>query len=214
MIAGIDEAGRGCILGPMVLCAATIDPMDEFKLKELGVKDSKKMTPKQREEMFPLVQKICKTVVVKISAEELTRLMDRHNLNEIEAQKAAEAIAMSGSLTRVYVDSPDNVPEKFAARIIAYFPKGKKHPEIVSENKADDKYLIVGAASIVAKVVRDREIEKIKDEIGYDFNSGYTSDPFTMAFLAKHGGEAKVQKYIRHKWATLAKMRQKKIIDF
>ena len=214
MICGIDEAGRGCILGPMVLCAASIDPFDEFKLKELGVKDSKKLTPHQREELFPQVQKVCKSVVVKITAEELTKLMDRHNLNEIEAQKAAEAIQMSGTLTRVYVDSPDNIPEKFAARMMAYFPKGKKPPEIVAENKADDKYLIVGAASIIAKVVRDKEIEKIKDEIGYDFNSGYTSDPFTMAFLAKHGNEMKVRKYIRHKWATLANLRQKKIIDF
>lgn len=215
MIAGIDEAGRGCILGPMVLCLATIDPMDEYELKALGVKDSKKLSPKQREELFPKVQKICKTIVVKISAEELTTLMDKYNLNEIEAQKAAEAIKLAGdSVTTVYVDSPDNVPEKFAARIIQYLPKGKKRPQIVAENKADDKYLVVGAASIIAKVVRDREIEKIKDEIGYDFNSGYTSDPFTMAFLAKHGGDARVQKYIRHKWSTMAKLRQKKINDF
>lgn len=214
MICGIDEAGRGCIIGPLVLCAATIDPMEEFQLKELGVKDSKKLSPHQRESIFPKLQEICKSAVIKVSAHEITELMGKYNLNEIEAQKAAEAIKLSGSgITRVYVDSPDNVPEKFADRIRKYF-KERKAPQIISENKADDKYLIVGAASIIAKVIRDREIEKIKDEIGYDFNSGYTSDPFTMAFLAKHGNDMKMRKYIRTKWATLAKMRQKKLIDF
>lgn len=212
MIAGIDEAGRGCIIGPMVICAASIDPMQEFRLKELGVKDSKKLTPKQREDLFPKVQEVCESVVAKITAAEITKLMDTHNLNDIEAMKAAELITMAGGkITKVYVDSPDNVPEKFADRIRRF---NKKVPEIVAENKADDKYLIVGAASIIAKVIRDREIEKIKEEIGYDFNSGYTSDPFTISFLAKHGGEPGVRKYIRTKWATLAKMRQKKIIDF
>jgi ribonuclease HII len=57
------------------------------------------------------------------------------------------------------MDSPDNVPKKFALRIMKYM---KSRATIVAANKADDTYVIVGAASIIAKVTRDREIEKIK----------------------------------------------------
>lgn len=165
MIIGVDEAGRGCIIGPMVICAAAINPMEEYKLKEIGVKDSKKLSPRQRDALYPKVAHMCKYSTVKISAEELTSMMGRINLNEIEAIKVAQAIDQLAlpSATTVFIDSPDNVPAKFAKRVEKYI---RSKIKIVSANKADDTYLIVGAASIIAKVTRDREIEKIKKEIG------------------------------------------------
>ena len=170
MIIGIDEAGRGCIIGPMVICAAAINPMDEYRLKEIGVRDSKKLSPNQREALYGKVGRLCKYTTVKIPAEEINELMDRHNLNEIEAIKIAQAIDQLGIVgATVFVDSPDNVPSKFARRIEKYL---KTRVKIVSANKADDTYVIVGAASIIAKVTRDREIEKIKKAVGFDFNSG------------------------------------------
>jgi ribonuclease HII len=212
MIIGIDEAGRGCIIGPMVICAAAINPLDEYKLKELGVKDSKKLTPNQRERLFPKVARMCKYATVKITAHELNALMEKHNLNEIEAMKVAQAIdqlALRGAT--VFVDSPDNVPAKFAKRIERYMRT--KH-KIVAANKADDRYLIVGAASIVAKVTRDREIEKIKKETGIDFNSGYTSDPFTQQYVARRGEFPALEPYLRTKWSTLRVEKQRKLSDF
>lgn len=212
MIIGVDEAGRGCIIGPMVICAAAINPMDEYKLKELGVKDSKKLSPRQRENLYGKVGKLCKYVTVKITAEELNTLMDRHNLNEIEAMKVAVAIdhlELHGATA--YIDSPDNVPAKFGKRIEKYI---KTKNRLVCENRADDSYVIVGAASIIAKVTRDREIEKIKKVTGLDFNSGYTSDPQTQKFVHNRKAYPALEPYLRTKWSTLRVEKQKKLSEF
>lgn len=212
MIIGIDEAGRGCIIGPMVICAAAINPMEEYKLKEMGVKDSKKLSPHQREGLYGKVGKMCKYTTVKITAQEINELMDRHNLNEIEAMKIALAIdQLAIRDATVYVDSPDNVPAKFARRIEKYV---KTRVKIVSANKADDTYVIVGAASIIAKVTRDREIEKIKKETGINFNSGYTSDPMTQKYVHNRKAYPALEPYLRTKWSTLRVENQKKLFEF
>ena len=212
MIIGIDEAGRGCIIGPMVICAAAINPLEEYKLKEMGVKDSKKLSPLQRENLYGKVGRLCKYTTVKVTAEELNALMDKHNLNEIEAIKIAQAIDQLAIRDAVvYVDSPDNVPAKFARRIEKYV---KTRVRIVSANRADDTYVIVGGASIIAKVTRDREIEKIKKETGIDFNSGYTSDPKTQAVIARRKDYPQLEPYLRTKWSTLRVDKQKKLSEF
>lgn len=212
LIIGVDEAGRGCIIGPMVICAAAINPLNEYRLKELGVKDSKRLSPSQRNALYPKVIKLCKYSCAKITAKELNELMEKYSLNEIEAMKASQLIdslGMPGST--IYIDSPDNVPSKFAKRMEKYL---RKKYRIVAANKADDIYLIVGAASIIAKVVRDREIEKIKAEVGVDFNSGYTSDPITQEIIRKRKDYPLLEQYIRTKWSTLEPNRQKKLSEF
>jgi len=103
------------------------------------------------------------------------------------------------------------VPAKFAKRIEKYM---KTKHKIVSANHADDLYLIVSAASIVAKVTRDREIEKIKKEVGIDFNSGYTSDPTTQMYIKKRHEYPALLPYLRTKWSTLRADNQKKLLDF
>lgn len=211
MIYGIDEAGRGCIIGPMVIAIAGIDPMKEYELKEMGVKDSKELSPKKRSELYEPVKKICKIKSIHISAKELDEMMGKYSLNEIEAIKISQLLKETEKEDTVFIDSPDNIPENFSKRIRKYVPRP---PKLVSENKSDHKHLIVGAASIIAKVERDMEIEKIKKELGYDFNSGYTSDKYTIEFLEKHGKEAKVQKYLRHKWSTLKNIEQRKLAEF
>jgi ribonuclease HII len=181
-------------------------------MKELGVKDSKKLTPHQRERLYPKVAHMCKYATAKITAKELNVLMDKHSLNEIEAMKIAQLIDELGVHgATVYVDSPDNVPAKFAKRIEK---RMKTRHKIVSANKADDLYLIVGAASIIAKVTRDREIERIKAEVGIDFNSGYTSDPVTQMYIKRRKEFPALTPYLRTKWSTLRVERQKKLSDF
>lgn len=211
MILGIDEAGRGCVIGPMVIAAAQIGPMEEYSLKQMGVKDSKLLEPKKREQLYLKIKQVCKIKKIIIEAEELDKMMEKYSLNEIEAIKIAKLMESFEDAKKAYIDSPDSVPANFAKRIRRYT---KKEIEIVSENKADRNYPIVAAASIVAKVNRDAQIEMIKKEIGYDFNSGYTSDEKTIEFLKKHGDDENVQKYLRHKWATLKRLNQKKISDF
>ncbi len=212
MIIGIDEAGRGCIIGPMVICAAAINPLDEYKLKEMGVKDSKKLSPAQRENLYGKVGRLCRYTTVKISAQEISEMMDRHNLNEIEAIKIAHAIdQLAIPDATVYVDSPDNVPKKFALRIMKYM---KSRATIIAANKADDTYVIVGAASIIAKVTRDREIEKIRKLTGIHFNSGYTSDPMTQRVIRDRKLYPQLEPYLRTKWSTLRVEKQRKLPEF
>ncbi len=211
MILGIDEAGRGCVIGPMVIACAAIDSMEENSLLELGVKDSKKLSPKQREELFEPVKKLCQMKTIHLSAVQLTKMMDTKNLNDIEAMTIAELLQDTPTSDCAYIDAPDNIPSHFAKRIRRFLPET---PKLVCENKADDKYPIVAAASIVAKVERDREIEKIKELLGIDFNSGYTSDAITIDFLEKHAQDENVQPYLRHKWKTLERLKQRKMSDY
>ncbi|MFA5108558.1 MAG: ribonuclease HII [Candidatus Micrarchaeia archaeon] len=211
MICGIDEAGRGCIIGPMVIAVASISQLEEYKLKEMGVKDSKQLSPKRREDLYVQIMQICKVSTTHISAKEITELMDKYSLNEIEAIFISKLVKDTDAQT-LFVDSPDNVPANFAKRIRKYL-KGKKL-KIVSENKADVNHPIVAAASVIAKVQRDAQIEKIKKEMGENFGSGYTSDPNTIEFLKKRLNDKELQPYLRHKWATLKRLGQKKISDF
>jgi ribonuclease HII len=211
MISGTDEAGRGCIIGPMVIAIASIDPMDEYRLKELGVKDSKLLSKNRREVLYEQIKKICKTHSEHISAEEITELMKTTNLNDIEAIYVARLLKHVKTDEIVYIDSPDGIPASFEKRIKRF---SKKRLQLVCKNKADRDHIIVGAASIIAKVERDWGIEKIKEEVGYDFNSGYTSDPITIDFIKKNLDNPILQPYLRHSWATLKKLRQKTLGDY
>ena len=217
MIAGVDEAGRGCVLGPLVIGIAVAKPGVAAGLKAKGVKDSKELSHKKRKQLAAVVRKECGIVLIEIPATELNLLMGKRiSLNEIEAMRIARGFMKLGEgVKSAYVDSPDAKPEKFERRIRRYYDAPF---EIVSENKADSKYPIVGAASIVAKVARDERIAEIKRIVGYDFGSGYSSDPRTVEYLTRNLHEPKLQKFIRTRWATIEwlknALRQKKLDDF
>lgn len=211
MISGTDEAGRGCVIGPMVIAIASIEPMEEYRLKELGVRDSKLLSKNRREFLYGEIKSVCKTHSVHISAEEITELMKTTNLNDIEAIYVAKLLKEIESDSKVFIDSPDGIPASFEKRIKRF---SKKRVELICKNKADRDHPIVGAASIIAKVERDAEIEKIKKIVEYDFNSGYTSDPITIDFIKKNLDNPMLQPYLRHSWATLKKLRQKTLGDY
>ena len=159
------------------------------------------LLPSQREKLYAKLIKMGDYSVIEYSAEKITELMrKRISLNLIEAAMVSEAIAkLKPKPKRVFVDSPDSIPSKFEKRIRKFYGQGL---EFVCENKADAKYPVVSAASIIAKVERDAQIERLKKEIG-DFGSGYTSDPKTIAFLDKNWKNKGIQKYLRHEWSTI-----------
>jgi ribonuclease HII len=207
IIAGIDEAGRGPCFGPMTLAITSIDKKDEKKLKELGVKDSKDILPNKRNFLFEKVKEIVKEYnILIVEPIELNDLMTKNNLNEIEAIKIAELINKTKIKVDVFfVDSPDATKGKFEKRIRQYLKKEKQGIEIICENKADSKYVIVGAASILAKVTRDRKIEELKKEFG-DLGSGYPSDPKTKTFLLNYVKKnKKLPPFSRIFWSTCEK---------
>lgn len=204
LIAGIDEAGRGPCFGPMVLSVAVIDVKDEKELKEIGVKDSKEILPKKREKLIDEIKEKCveyHTIIME--PKEINSLMVRYSLNEIEAMKVGELInTLDEKVEKVFIDSPDNPATNFEKRIRKYLNQENFKTKIVSENKADSKYIVVGAASIIAKVTRDKEIEKLCKKYG-DFGSGYPSDPKTKTFLAEYVKEnATLPPFSRIFWKT------------
>ncbi len=187
LIAGIDEAGRGPIIGPMVMAGVLMEENDERKLKELGVKDSKLLFPAEREKLFEQIKGIVKDFsIIIVPPQEIDAAVNGSNglnLNRLEAKKTAE-ILNSLKPEIVIVDCPSNNIEAYSALLssqLSFKPK-----KMVMEHKADVNYVVAAAASILAKVTRDREIENIKSSIKKDFGSGYLSDQKTQAFFEQH----------------------------
>lgn len=187
LICGVDEAGRGPAIGPMVLAAAVIEVEKEPLLKELGAKDSKLIPEPERERLYPLMQaQLHSYSTVQLHASEMDSLMERESLNEIEAMKIGHLLnQLKEKPEVVYVDSPDPFASNFGKRIDAYL---SFKPKIVAEHKADVNYPIVSAASILAKVERDREIKKLQVEFESfgNIGSGYPHDERTISFLQKY----------------------------
>ncbi len=212
-ILGIDEARRGPVIGPMVIAGTLFDESKLPELKKIGVKDSKLLTPKQREEMFDKILKVAdKHKEIIVTPEEMdARSSVGLNINLLEAQKAAEIIdALKPDV--VYVDSPTSPKaEKFAEFIRAKLKL--KDVDIHAEHKCDLNHPECSAASIIAKVTGDREVEKIRKEIGLEFGSGYMSDEVTQKFVQEHW-ENKLSKYIRHSWAPIKQLKSKKFQKF
>lgn len=214
LIAGVDEAGRGPVIGPLVLCAFAVAESAQQQLKKMGVRDSKLLTAGQREKLRDKLEQAGEFVVKKISAEELTQLMKRKiSLNEIEAKSISEMLRELGGkkvLEKAYVDAPDPVASKFEKRIRKYFDH---EFQIVCEHKADVRYPVVGAASIIAKTERDAEIAEIKNFLkdggveDWDFGTGYSHDERTIGFLKEYHSLPLLQPFIRHQWETAKKLK-------
>ncbi len=205
-IAGIDEAGRGPVLGSMVVCAYAVPRPKNEELAATGVKDSKQLSRKKREELAPELMKMGKHVLVESTAAELNVSMKRLSLNDIEAQKMAQALSeleknVSGTVTQVYIDTPDPVLSTFERRLRRYY---HGTAELVLSHKADRKFPVVSAASVLAKVTRDTLVDRISLEIGESVGTGYSHDERTITLLRRLWKEKDhpVQKYVRREWST------------
>ena len=184
LICGIDEAGRGPVIGPLVMCGILIEERDEEKLRKIKVKDSKLLTKQQREILYKKIIKIVeKYKIITMSPQEIDKAVKGHdglNLNWLEANKSVEMLNEFES-EKAFIDSPSNNVHRYKNYLLKKLKN--KNIELIVEHKADFNYPVVSAASILAKVTRDNEIEKLKKQIGIDFGSGYMSDPKTVEFL-------------------------------
>ncbi len=184
LVCGIDESGRGPVLGPLVVCGFQIEEKQEAQLRKIKVKDSKLLTREQREYLYKKILKISdKYKVILTRPQEIDKAVHGHdglNLNKLEARKSAE-ILNEFNPDKAIIDCPSNNIAAF--RIYLKKLLKNKNIELVLEHKADVNHPVVSAASILAKVTRDTEIELLKKQIGIDFGSGYMSDPKTVEFL-------------------------------
>ncbi|MBN1469978.1 MAG: ribonuclease HII [Fusobacteriaceae bacterium] len=201
------DSPLGPVIGPMVMCGVVIEEKDTDKLLEIGVKDSKLLTPKQRENLFEKIKKIAKSYeIIIISPEEIDKTLESEdlNLNWLEALTSAKILNKLRP-DKAILDCPSNNIKAYSN----YVKKNlNKEIELIAEHKADLNYPVVGAASILAKVTRDREIEKIKKKIKINFGSGYPSDPITVEFLKKYWN--KHPEIFRKTWASYRKIAEAK----
>lgn len=187
-VAGIDEAGRGPVIGPMVMAIAAIEEKDLFELDTFGVTDSKAFSPIQRKELVEVIKRVCEYEVEVITPQQIDEALNHpsRNLNILEAEAAGRLIdklvARLGAykVKKVILDCPSINPQGYLLEMKHHV---KQDVPLEAEHKADQKYRIVGAASILAKVIRDDEIERLKKKHGVDFGSGYPSDAKTARFV-------------------------------
>jgi len=179
MMCGVDEAGRGPMFGPLVVGAVYCE--DDSVLKEIGVKDSKKLTPSARDRMYDQIADAATLwVTVPISAEEIDEQMKSQSLNMIELALFVDAVGRMPTDV-IYADCPDVDTDRFAGIMSAKL-EGRK---VVAAHKADALYPTVSAASIMAKVTRDRMLDDLRKEFSCDIGSGYPSDEVTRSFIEK-----------------------------
>jgi len=201
-ILGIDESGRGPVIGSMVMCGVVIDESKERELVNIGVKDSKLLLPKVRELLYNKIEEIADEIfVIIVNPKEIDDALENPllDLNKLEALKTAEIILKSKA-DIAFLDCPSVNIASYKSELQNLL--GDSKIKLNLEHKADLNYPVVGAASIIAKVTRDRLIEEIKQKYNVDFGSGYPSDPKTITFLEKNWDNPKFSDIFRKSWDT------------
>ncbi len=203
---GIDDAGRGPIIGPMILAGVLIDSKTEELFKKYKVRDSKKYVHNSHRVSISkiIMDKAKKYHIVKATPKEIDEAVEsKKNLNTLEAIKSADIInALNDGKTKikVIVDCPSPNTLKWKAVLVKYIEK-IENLDISCEHKADANYVAVGAASILAKVTREEAVSEIKKKYG-SIGSGYPADPETQKFLKEQGNKLKDSGIFRKSWAT------------
>ncbi|MGV8131089.1 MAG: ribonuclease HII [Candidatus Pacearchaeota archaeon] len=204
---GIDDAGRGPILGPMYLAGVLIKETENSKLKDLGAKDSKLLIHSQRLKIAKEVKNIAKFHIVESSPKEIDDAVETINLNTLEAKEAAIIINKLNNQKdkiKVIIDCPSVNTEAWKNKMVSFIDY-TDNLTILCEHKADFNHPVVGAASILAKVSREEAVSKIKEEFG-NIGSGYPSDPVTIEFIKSKGRDLEKTGIVRTSWATWKKM--------
>lgn len=203
---GIDDAGRGPIIGPMILAGVLLTKEQEKFLKAEGVADSKLLTHERRVALSKIIKNnsVSSKVVLSFPSEiDSVVLGNESNLNTLEAEKTAEiinALTPENEKIKVVVDCPSINTLSWKNKLISFI-SNMSNIELACEHKADVNHVAVSAASILAKVRREEEVKTLKKKYG-DLGSGYPSDPQTKEFLKSHGQKFQNEGIFRKSWAT------------
>ena len=184
----------------MVIAAVGIPSEDVFS--DFDVQDSKLLSPKTRENLYTIIRKRFRVATVRIDAHEIDEMRTGITMNVCVARAHAQVInKLSPSVA--YVDACDVNTFRYADMVKSYL---EQSCDIVSEHHADQTFKVVSAASIVAKVTRDRAIKVLSKKYG-NIGSGYPSDPVTIAFLSAYFDEHKCAPPIARKsWKTVTNL--------
>ena len=205
-VLGLDEAGRGSFVGPLVIGGFVATSDAAGHLRTIGVRDSKLLSRPRREELYDALADVGERYTIYLPPARVDRSVRRGELNLLEAEAFAELIRRSAP-DRVVADACDVNARRFAARLSQM---SRTRAPIVARHHADRDDPIVGAASIVAKVCRARAIDAIGISLGTPVGSGYPSDVRTVEFVRRHLRIDPKAAIVRHSWATLERVKPKR----
>jgi len=192
---GIDEAGRGPVLGPMVIAGVVMDKAGLDSVTTLGIADSKKLSPNARERLFGIIEDEAEWIKAYVLWPDIIdEHVERNKLNILECDVFSSLMDSFSGDVDVFIDSPLK-PEVFKEMLLSRL---KMKKTLCCSFKADALYPVVSAASVIAKVMRDRIIETLKLEHG-DFGSGYPSDPLTIKYV---NNIKEIPYFVRTSWKT------------
>ncbi len=202
----------------MVIAGVTIPAEHEKKLRKIGVKDSKVLSPKKREELAKKIEGLATNIIVlRVQACKIDDYRSKGvNLDKIEAMKMSQIIDACDD-SKIFVDSLEQNSKRYK-KIIESFLQNK-NTDLTVENYLDENIPVVSAASIIAKVERDRTINEIKKQVNFDFGVGYSHDARTIEFVENLIKQKKpLPSFVRKSWITTKFLQEKnwqrKIKDF
>ena len=217
-VLGIDEAGRGPVIGSMFIGGFVTDEKDLDRLEDLGVKDSKKLSDSRREGIRKDLGEIGDSIVEEFTASSIDSMMEGMTINRIEIKGFARVIDQADP-DKVVMDLPEPDAEEFIEKIKKSMNSDSQDIEFTAEHGADDSFPVVSAASIVAKSARESHVEELHSKYGYDFASGYPHDKPTINFLERYlDQEGELPPETRRSWSTAERLldqhQQNSISDF
>jgi ribonuclease HII len=208
--AGVDEAGRGCVIGPLVVAIVVATETDKRAFRRWNVRDSKIVPAAERTLLATRIAERCwHATRIATPAEIDTAVTDRsRTLNGLEREQMAALLhdarrAHPSVPLHATVDAPSANAARFQADLCA--DCGWTPTELVARHHADATDITVAAASIVAKHHREQLLASLKQTLGTNCGSGYPSDPTTIAYMKNAPQNAA---HIRWSWATAQRVRR------
>ncbi len=198
-IAGVDEAGKGPVIGSMIVAGVMVQEDMLPVLEGMGVRDSKAISPKKREFLASKIKEVGVCYTLELSASEIDALRKKTTMNEIVVESHVRVLKQLKP-DEAFLDAADVDADRFAKKVQAWYGKNIK---ITSEHNADVTYPLVSAASIIAKVRRDETVQELERLLGKSIGSGYPSDIRTIHFLDDWVKEHdSLPSFVRHSWKT------------
>ena len=206
LLLGVDEAGKGPVIGSMFVAGLVIDEEKLFDLAALGVKDSKQLTPERREFMAKKIERIADDrYILEVLPRVIDELRQVMTMNDIMVRCFSQVLQRLSSANRAILDAADVNAARFGERVRK---ASGTSMEILAEHKADQNHPIVSAASILAKVQRDKSIRELEQSMNCIIGSGYPGDPLTIEFLGRWVKEHRdLPPCARHTWATAQRIK-------
>ncbi|MCI4337198.1 MAG: ribonuclease HII [Thermoplasmata archaeon] len=202
-ILGIDEAGRGSLLGPLVVGGFVTAASTAATLPALGIRDSKLLSAPQRERAYATIGPLGVRLALHLSPGTIDAHVRRGGLNDLEA-KAFGQLARRAGVQRVFVDACDPVAIRFGESVRRW---AGGTVEVDARHHADRTIPVVAAASIVAKVRRDRAVARLSLSLGGALGSGYPSDARTTEFVRSFLAEGRpAPSWLRASWKTMDRL--------